>query len=99
MAARPTENTEMLTTAIDAAGSSYGVLSSYYGIYAEGFTTVSFKLGKCRRKQLRKSLNLQMSSVPVGSQLPDISMSNTLSEAVVIHAGTFVTGEEKKRDL
>ena len=68
-------------------------LSDYYRIYSERFTTVSFELGKCWRKQLWKSSNLQMSSVSVGVELPDISMSNTLSEAAVMYAGTFVTRE------
>lgn len=88
----------MLSTGIEAAGSSCDVLSSYYWIYAERFTTVSSELGKCKRKQLWKSLNLQMSSVSVGLQLPDISMSNTLSEAAVIYAGAFVTREQPDRE-
>ncbi len=75
----------MLSTGIEAAVSFYDVRSSYYWIYAEGFTTVSSELGKCKRKQLWKSLNLQMSSVSDGFQLPDINMSNTLSEAAVIY--------------
>lgn len=85
----------MLTTGIDAAGSSCNALSNYYGIYAERFTTVSFELGKCWRKQLWKSLNLQMSSVSVGFQLP---ISNTLSETVIIYTVTLIirtTGQSK----
>lgn len=37
-----------------------------------------------------------MSSVSVGFELPDINMSNTLSEAAVMYAGTFVTREQNQ---
>ncbi len=58
------------------------------------FTTVSFELEKCWREQLRKSLNLQMSSVSVGLQLCDIRKSNMLKEAAVIYAQTVFTTEK-----
>lgn len=52
---RPSENTEMLTTGVDAAPpTSYEV--AIMGFTQERFTTVSFELGKCKRKQLRRSL-------------------------------------------